>query len=298
MAGTTLLQLKYFTSVYRYGSVTKAAEMCFVTQPTITVAIQDLEADIETTLFFRNRNRLTPTVEGDILYEYALSLLRQADIILTRMKEMAQNIETIRIGIPTITSIYFAPSLISCNNEINRARSNIRLQIFETDAAKIPEMLSNHEIDIAIFSSDHPKIQRFDRMPIYKSCIQLCVNAKHPLAKCEKVTVEMLRNEPMATNFRSDAVSSELILEWFARHNARPNYKYYFTQASTVERLLQSNIAVALVRPEMQLMDQSIIRIPLEDPIEVEISVCWSKSKPPSNALVYVIEKIRAYFSY
>lgn len=294
----TLLQLKYFTAVYRYGSVTKAAEMCYVSQPTITVSIRELEADLGVSLFFRFRNRLMPSAEGDILYQDAMSLLRQVDTVTSRMKELSQNIETIRVGIPTITSIYFAPSLIRCNNEISRARPNIRLQVFEEDPVSIPDMLSNNQIDMAIYTSEHPKIRRFEKIPIYKSEIQLCVNANHPLAKHKKATVDMLRNEPLATNFRGDAVSSELISEWFARHDAVPKYKYYFTQASTVERLLQCNIAVALMRPEMQLVDQTIVRIPLDDPIEIEMCVCWNKSKPLSNAFIYVIEKIQTFFSY
>lgn len=294
----TFVQLRYFASVYRCGSVTKAAEMCYVSQPTITVAIRDLESEFNTTLFFRIKNRLTPTEEGDVLYEYVISLLRQADAIKNKMQELAQNVETIKIGIPTITSIFFAPVLIHCGNEISRARPNIRLQVFEEEPSHIPDMLANNDIDMAIYQSDHPRIQRFSRVPIYKSEIQLCVNANHPLAKCEKISADMIRSEPLATNFRSNALTSELVSEWFARHNIRPNYKYYFTQASTVERMLQSNMAVALMRPELQMTDSSIVRIPLEDPISIEVSMCWSKSRSPSNAFLYVLERIQQEFSY
>ena len=70
----TLNQLKYFCTACRTHSITKAAEELFATQPTISIAIKDLEAEFNIILFTRNGNHLELPSSGEVFYEKAKNL--------------------------------------------------------------------------------------------------------------------------------------------------------------------------------------------------------------------------------
>ena len=74
-----LNQLRYFCEVCDAGSVTRAANNLHITQPSISAAIKGLESAYALALFYREKNRLTLTKEGEFLHERARSILEQVD---------------------------------------------------------------------------------------------------------------------------------------------------------------------------------------------------------------------------
>ena len=77
----TLNQLRYFCTASRCHSITKAAEELYVTQPTVSVAIRDLEIEFGINLFSRKGNQLMLTVEGEALYKKAVYILQYCSLI-------------------------------------------------------------------------------------------------------------------------------------------------------------------------------------------------------------------------
>ena len=65
----TLAQLRYFCTAARYHSITQASKALFVTQPTISIAIRDLEKEFSITLFNHSGNKISLTEEGEIFYK-------------------------------------------------------------------------------------------------------------------------------------------------------------------------------------------------------------------------------------
>ena len=72
-----LNQLEYFCAVCRYHSITRAAEELYVTQPTISVAIRELENELKLRLFHHEKNRISLTKEGEAFYRRAEALLKE-----------------------------------------------------------------------------------------------------------------------------------------------------------------------------------------------------------------------------
>ena len=108
----TLNQLKYFCETCRCHSITAAANQLFVTQPAISLAIRELEAEFGITLFTRFNNRLTLTEDGALFY-------KKADYILQYCKDMQFELNgsriqqnPIHVGIPPVLSSFFFPGLI------------------------------------------------------------------------------------------------------------------------------------------------------------------------------------------
>ena len=72
-----LVQLEYFCAVCRYHSITRAAEELYVTQPTISVAIRELEKELKLRLFHHEKNRISLTQEGEAFYRRAEAVLKE-----------------------------------------------------------------------------------------------------------------------------------------------------------------------------------------------------------------------------
>lgn len=76
-----LKALKYFVSVYEHSSFSRAAQHCYIAQPSISSAIAQLEEELSCQLFIRHARGVKPTKQGDTLYHHALSLIGQANAV-------------------------------------------------------------------------------------------------------------------------------------------------------------------------------------------------------------------------
>ena len=100
----TLQQMEYIVAVYRVRHFAKAAEMCGVTQPTLSAMIQKLEKELGVKIFERSSQQVTPTAIGKLVVEQAWKVISRANKIKDIIAEEEQSLSgTFRIGIlPTI----------------------------------------------------------------------------------------------------------------------------------------------------------------------------------------------------
>lgn len=107
----TLTQLEYFCAVCRYHSITRAAEALFVSQPTISTSIRDLEKEFNLRLFTHGRNRITLTNDGEAFYQKAEHILKQTHELYADFAGMQESRHPLRIGIPPMISTVFFPRI-------------------------------------------------------------------------------------------------------------------------------------------------------------------------------------------
>ena len=77
----TLLQLKYVVEVAKTGNITEAAKRLYLSQPSLTNAIRELEKEMQITIFCRTNRGVTVTNEGDLFLSYARQVLEQTDLL-------------------------------------------------------------------------------------------------------------------------------------------------------------------------------------------------------------------------
>ena len=105
-----LKQLESFTHVVEYRSFTKAAEKLYISQPTISTHIRQLEEEPHSRLIIRTTKSIEITPRGWELYECACHILRLRDNLLQRWEGESRKI--IRLGASTIPSAYILPELL------------------------------------------------------------------------------------------------------------------------------------------------------------------------------------------
>ena len=96
----TLTQLEYFCMVCRYHSITRAADALYVSQPTISTSIRDLEKEFHLKLFNHGKNRISLTKDGEAFYQKAEYILRQTQELYSDFSNIEENRHPLRIGIP------------------------------------------------------------------------------------------------------------------------------------------------------------------------------------------------------
>ncbi len=190
----TLTELKYIVAVARERHFGKAAEACFVSQPTLSVAIKKLEDELEVKLFERSAGEVTVTPLGEQIVQQAQSVLDQAASI----KEIAKRGKDplagpLRLGVIYTIGPYLLPDLV----RQNIARTpQMPLMLQENFTAKLLDMLRAGEIDCAIMAEPFPDTG-LAIAPLYDEPFLAAVPAQHPLAQRESVTSDELKNETM-----------------------------------------------------------------------------------------------------
>jgi len=182
----TLLQLKYIVAVYNHRNFRKAAEHCYVTQPTLSMQIQKLEAELNVTIFDRQTSPIQPTDIGLKIIEQARIILEEADRMQDIIHQFTRGLfGKLRLGIIPTVAPYLLPLFLY---QFIQKYPEMDLSIDELQTAPIINKLTNREIDVGIIASplNDP---RFIEKPLYLEPFVAYVGRQHRLAKQKKIHV-------------------------------------------------------------------------------------------------------------
>src|ERR671929_10031 len=190
----TLTELKYIVAVAREKHFGRAAEACFVSQPTLSVAIKKLEDELEVKLFERSANEVTVTPLGEDIIRQAQSVLEQAAAIREIAKRGKDPLAgPLRLGIIYTIGPYLLPELVK--NAIEHT-PQMPLILQENFTVKLLDMLRTGELDCAIMAEPFPDTG-LAIAPLYDEPFLAAVPSNHPLATQKAINAEELKQETM-----------------------------------------------------------------------------------------------------
>lgn len=147
----TLTELRYIVAVSRELHFGKAAAACFVSQPTLSVAIRKLEDELDVTIFERRPHDVTITPVGRRIVEQAISVLEQANAIKTvAASEKDQLKGSLKLGVIYTIGPFLLPHFIPI---LNREAPELTLIIEEDFTLNLAEQLKRGELDMIIIST-------------------------------------------------------------------------------------------------------------------------------------------------
>ncbi len=190
----TLTELRYIVAVARERHFGRAAEACFVSQPTLSVAIKKLEEELDVKIFERGASEVTVTPLGEDIVRQAQSVIEQASAI----KEIAKRGKdplagALRLGLIYTIGPYLLPELVRHTIE---HYPQMPLMLQENFTVKLLEMLRTGELDCAIMAEPFPDTG-LALAPLYDEPFVVAVPASHPLAQRESISAEELKAETM-----------------------------------------------------------------------------------------------------
>ncbi|MDH4050046.1 MAG: hydrogen peroxide-inducible genes activator [Rubrivivax sp.] len=190
----TLTELRYIVAVARERHFGRAAEACFVSQPTLSVAIKKLEDELDTKIFERGGNEVSVTPVGEEIVRQAQQVIEQAQGI----KEIAKRGKDplsgpLRLGVIYTIGPYLLPDLVRQAIELT---PQMPLVLQENFTAKLLDMLRTGELDCAIMAEPFPETG-LATAPLYDEPFMVAVPRNHPLAKRKSIPAEELKQETM-----------------------------------------------------------------------------------------------------
>ncbi|MBX3198071.1 MAG: LysR family transcriptional regulator [Labilithrix sp.] len=149
-----LRDLRYFAAIARSGSMTAAAKTLHVSQPTLTVAMQNLEQELGTQLFLRDRNGVRVTSTGAELLEHAREIFRLVERAEQRVKGLETGDEgTFVVGCHESLGAYFLPELMA---HCLRVHPKIELLLSNETSAQVRESVVEGRTHFGIVVNPHP----------------------------------------------------------------------------------------------------------------------------------------------
>ena len=259
----TLTELKYIVAVARERHFGKAAEACFVSQPTLSVAIKKLEDELEVKLFERSANEVSITPLGEEIVRQAQSVLEQAAAI----KEIAKRGKDplagpLKLGVIYTIGPYLLPDLV--RQAIERT-PQMPLMLQENFTVRLLEMLRTGEIDCAILAEPFPDTG-LALAPLYDEPFMAAVPSTHRLASLSTITSQELKSETMLLLgtghcFRDHVLE---VCPEFARFSSDAEgirKSFEGSSLETIKHMVAAGMGVTLV-PRLSVSDEALDAVP------------------------------------
>ena len=202
----TIRHLRIFIEVVKTGKMSIAAQKLFISQPTVSQAIRELEEHYGSKLFDRLSKKLYITTFGRELFKYATQVVENFDNLEKKMSDNL-NMEDFRIGASvTVGTCLLSKILKDFHNLVPR----VNTYAYVNNTTMVEKKLLNSELDVAIVEGD---IQSQDlvTIPVIDDYLVLLCSKTHPFAKKENIKLKDIENQRFA--LREDGSGTRYFLE-------------------------------------------------------------------------------------
>jgi len=190
----TLTELRYIVAVARELHFGRAAAACFVSQPTLSVAIKKLEDELGIIIFERHQHEVTITPVGEQIVRQAQQVLEQAKTIKLIAEEGKDPLKgKLRLGVIYTIGPYLLPKLIPI---LARRAPELSLIIDEDFTTNLAEKLRQGELDVIIVSTPF-EVQGVITKVLYKEPFMVALPRHHPLTKKKSIKADDLASETL-----------------------------------------------------------------------------------------------------
>ena len=283
----TLTELRYIVAVAREKHFGRAAEACFVSQPTLSVAIKKLEEELDVKLFERGATEVSVTPLGEAIVRQAQSVLEQAAAI----KEIAKRGKDplngpLRLGIIYTIGPYLLPDQV---RQVIALTPQMPLMLQENFTVKLLDMLRSGELDCAILAEPFPDTG-LATAPLYDEPFVVAVPRGHPLAERRQISSAELKQETMLLLgaghcFRDHVLE---VCPEFARFSSDAEgirKSFEGSSLETIRYMVASGMGITVV-PQLSVRswtrndrDAPVVYLPFEAPVpNRRVVLVWRRS--------------------
>ncbi|CAM5297846.1 LysR family transcriptional regulator OS=Streptomyces tendae OX=1932 GN=GUR47_27110 PE=3 SV=1 [Streptomyces tendae] len=187
--------LRYFAAVAEEGSLTRAAQRLYVSQPALTKQIRQLEAVVGTELFTRSRNGMTLTGPGRALAERVPALLAGWEAALRETRAVAsRGARVLRVGFLASAANEATQPIVS---EFSRRRPGWRAEMRQAAWSNPSAGLADSDVDVALVRLPFPGQEALRVVELFSEPRCVALAGTHPLAARETIDIRELRDEPL-----------------------------------------------------------------------------------------------------
>jgi DNA-binding transcriptional LysR family regulator len=200
--GITLQQMEALIYIVEERTFSGAARKMFLTQPSLTKHIKNVEELLGVKILNRRSRGITLTPEGKILYDYAMRILKLREEAKEKIQRVREDeAGNIFICASTIPATYILPHVLS---DFRKAYPDIRFYLQNADSDEVIETITGNRGEVGFIGKD-PRSSRLHAEALWRDRLVLAVPAGHPFAKKGSVTLAELCREPFIIRERGSA---------------------------------------------------------------------------------------------
>lgn len=291
----TLTELRYIVAVARERHFGRAAEACFVSQPTLSVAVKKLEEELGVQLFERGPAEVTITPAGNRVVEQAQRTLEEAEKIKSIARTTGDPLEgPLKLGVIFTIAPYLLPLLIPV---LRRRAPKMPLILEENYTATLTERLKRGDIDAAIVALPFSE-PGINVTPLYDEHFVVALAKTHPWATRKSIAADDLARESLLLLgtghcFRDQVLNACPALN---RSSATPGSLQKTVEGSSLEtiRLMVASgmgltVLPASAVPARRAAADLLTYVPFTRPVPDRRVVLASRSSFPRTAVLDVI---------
>lgn len=189
----TIRHMHIFLEVYKEKNMSIAAKNLFMTQPSVSQAIKELEEFYNQKLFERLSRKLYVTDAGELFYEYASQIIRLEQEAAERLKNSKKE-KKLCIGGNYTTGIQMMNNYVRMYKEKNE---EVEIEVMINKASYIREQLRENKLDMALIEEIACDAKEFVQIPFYKDKIVAVVSPNYNIKKT--VMLEEISEQPFLT---------------------------------------------------------------------------------------------------
>lgn len=292
-----LKQLEYLEAIYRLKSFSKAAQELFISQPSISNAIQRLEDELEVRLIDRSSKPVSFTPEGVAFMRHVHRILEDVDQAMLEMKKYASvKSQSLRLAVHTTLQDWFLNQLYS---DFYERYPQIQIGLLEPVHQEMLKLLLSEEIDLAYtLIPNEIDLTLYETIPIQNCCLYALLPKGHPLERRDKIPLELMKNEHLLM-YPPGSLIRDCLEKEFQRLHIRPKFQDV-RQIRIIQGLVEQNQGCSFVTvddlyPLKNTFSWSAV--PLEEPIPFLKGFLLKKNRKrsyASNILIsYVQDQVR-----
>lgn len=251
--------LEFFITLAKIQNYTKAAELLYITQPSLTYAISNLEKELGVRLFQKKGRNIELTIAGEIFYKEISSGVNSINAALNKMESISKGSGFINIGSLRTLTKKFVPVTLKSFKEIN-PNLDISFKIHTSTGLSVDlvEGLKRKEYDVVFtsFIKNQPNISFY---PVFEQKLVIIVHQQHELAKYDELDIKDIINYDFIS-FGNTSGLFNVIESMFSEHNLKPHIVQSASEDETIAGLVGANFGISIV-PIMSILNELPVKI-------------------------------------
>ncbi len=268
-----LRDLRYLVAVAEHRHFGRAAEACFVSQPTLSTQLKKLEETLGVKLIERTNRQVMLSPAGEMIVEQAQKVLSEVDLLVSMAEQHKDPLGgDFKLGVIPTVAPYLLPKIL---RPIRKQFPNLRLQLVEAQTAQLTRMLKLGELDALLLALPLQE-ENIRELAIYEEPFYFAAAKSHPKAGLKSIAAEDLAEEEVLLLEDGHCLRDQA-LEVCNRHHAVENANFRATSLETLRQMVSAEVGITLM-PKLAIQGRPgpVKYIPFRgDPPHRVIGLCW-----------------------
>ena len=291
-------QAKYILAIADEGSISRAAEKLFISQPSLSQVLINTEKKYGVKLFVRNAHSLSLTEAGETFVNSMREIVQIERMLVQHLQEQNDSISgKLLVGMSVIKSAYLLPHILP---KFQAAFPKVEVNLMEGLSSFLETALLKKQLDLAVinYSYEHPDLTY---VPLPEDELLLVASIDHPLARryrtnCKQpigISIKELANEPFIYLSPKHAIHG-LVEHLFQSHNIFPPKAFETSNSATAYALATAGVGLTIISEKVirhTVKERPCVTFSIKDAaFRRKTALCYPKSYHPiSKAMAHII---------